>query len=242
MTVLAGDTDTVCDEGWAASLRPFVRQSGRPWFATPGNHEYYGGKIDGALDKIRPQAEAMGIRMLENEVVVAAGVRILCCTLWTDFRLHAGEDIVQAKLDASYCVGTSRYSFRVLDYWKIKVRANNFAKLRPIDTVRRHAQSVRWLDETLAIPFDGPTVVVTHHAPSPLCVPPGMLLVRSTCADVSRLDWLVEKHQPAAWIWGHVHETVPAFRIGRTQMVSNPRGYYPDKLNPTFRQSLVVEV
>jgi Icc-related predicted phosphoesterase len=91
-------------------------------------------------------------------------------------------------------------------------------------------------------PFDGPTVVVTHHAPSLLCVPASLLDDRMTAAYASRLDWLIEQHQPDLWVWGHIHEAVPPFRIGRTLMVSNPRGYVGQGVNPRFLPDPVVGV
>jgi hypothetical protein len=54
--------------------------------------------------------------------------------------------------------------------------------------------------------------------------------------------WLIEQHQPDLWIWGHIHEAVPPFKIGRTRMVSNPRGYVGQGVNPSFLPDLVVEV
>jgi len=37
--------------------------------------------------------------------------------------------------------------------------------LRPADLVETHAASQRWLQRELSEPFEGKTVVVTHHAP-----------------------------------------------------------------------------
>lgn len=93
----------------------------------------------------------------------------------------------------------------------------------------------------LAEPHDGPTVVVAHHAPSARCVPDHLREDRWTVAYASRLDDLIEETQPDAWVYGHVHEAVRPFRIGRTLLVSNPRGY-PDAPNPLYRPDLVVEV
>ncbi len=56
------------------------------------------------------------------------------------------------------------------------------------------------LDETLAIPFDGLTMAITHQAPPLRCVPPAPLMTRITCAGVSDLDWRIERHQPDAWV------------------------------------------
>ncbi len=58
----------------------------------------------------------------------------------------------------------------MVDYRKIRV-SPRYRKLLPEDTTLWHARSLRWLAEALAAPFDGSTVVVTHHAPSIRSVP-----------------------------------------------------------------------
>ncbi len=73
-------------------------------------------------------------------------------------------------------------------------------------------------------------------------MPPALLMIRTTYADVSDLDWLTERHQPDAWVWGHIHETVERFSIGRTRMISNPRGYDPKMLEADFNPAIVVLV
>jgi hypothetical protein len=39
----------------------------------------------------------------------------------------------------------------------------------------------------------------------------------------------------------HMHSSFD-YRIGLTRVVDNPRGYFPDELNPTFDPLLVVEI
>ena len=206
-----------------------------------GNHEFYGTQIDTAVAKMRLQAAEKGIVLLENDEVTVGNVRILGCSLWTDFKLFAGDDLALIKSDALHCVG-DRYSGGINDFRRIRVAADGFRRFRPLDAARLHAASVAWLDERLATPFDGPTVVVTHHAPSIRCVPEQWLSDRRTCAYASHLDWLIEKHVIAAWLYGHIHDPVPMFRIGRTVLASNPRGYFPDHLNPRFREDFTITV
>ena len=38
---------------------------------------------------------------------------------------------------------------------------------------------------------------------------------------------IIEKHQPALWVYGHTHECDDQM-IGRTRIISNQRGY-PDR-------------
>ncbi|TWB45834.1 metallophosphoesterase [Nitrospirillum pindoramense] len=174
---------------------------------------------------MRTALAAQGVTLLERDEAIVHGIRFLGCTLWTDVRLFAGDDLAQVRSDATTLVG-DRYSPRMTDYHAIRVAAGGYRKLRPLDTATVHQRSVTWLQERLAAPHNGPTVVVTHHAPSARCLPQGAAEDRFSAAYASRLDWLVEESGAAAWCYGHVHEP-PAeeIRIGRTRLVSNPRGY-----------------
>ena len=81
-----------------------------------------------------------------------------------------------------------------------------------------------WLRRQLAQPFDGPTVVVTHHAPSV-----------GSVADKYAADWLTPAFVsdlpeeffsvPALWVHGHTHTGFDYVR-GRCRVASNPRGYW----------------
>ncbi len=238
VTILAGDTFTknrCCPWDDAASY------FGHPVVMVPGNHEFYGGTLETTVPKLKTAGVAKSVTILDNEQIIVAGVRILGCTLWTDFRLFAGDDLDRVKDDANLCVGT-RYSSGLSDFRTIRVAKAGYRRFRPLDAALLHNASVSWLSERLVEPFDGPTVVVTHHAPSILCVPASLLEDRMTAGYASRLDWLIEQHQPDLWIWGHIHEAVPPFKIGRTRMVSNPRGYVGQGVNPSFLPDLVVEV
>jgi hypothetical protein len=59
-------------------------------------------------------------------------------------------------------------------------------RLLPSDTLAFQETAVAWLDQTLAEPHDGPTVVLTHHAPSPRSIPPfqseARIIARRTAA------------------------------------------------------------
>lgn len=208
---------------------------GCPVVAVLGNHEHYGGKVETTSAKTRQAAEARGVVLLENEEAVVAGCRVLGCTLWTDFRLFAGDDDVRMKMDAAHCVD------RLTDFRVVRVAKDGYRRFRPKDAAMLHLASVAWLRERLAQPFDGPTVVVTHHAPSARSIPPRFAEDRLSAAYASDLDGLVEEFSPALWVHGHVHESCD-YMLGGTRVVCNPRGYVPHEVNPAFRDDLVVEV
>jgi Icc-related predicted phosphoesterase len=93
----------------------------------------------------------------------------------------------------------------------------------------------------LAEPFDGKTVVVTHHAPSSQSVHPRYARDLLTPAFASNLENLVEGDRVALWIHGHMHESFD-YEIYGTRVVCNPRGYAPKALNEDFDQIYTIEI
>lgn len=238
LVILAGDIWT---KGRLSPWPDATAAFGAPVVLIPGNHEFYGAAIDTEVSRLKAMGTARSVTVLDNDEIIVNGIRVLGATLWADFRLFAGDNLAQVKSDAAHCVG-DRYSARMMDFWSIRVAKDGYRRFRPKDAALLHQQSVAWLRERLAVPFDGPTVVATHHAPSIRCLPDWARTDRFSCAYASHLDGLIETFQPDVWFWGHVHEAVAPFRIGRTLMASNPRGYAPGHLNPRFDPTMVVEV
>jgi calcineurin-like phosphoesterase family protein len=91
------------------------------------------------------------------------------------------------------------------------------------------------------VPFDGKTVVVTHHAPSSQSVHPRYANDLLTPAFASNLENLMDGDRAALWIHGHMHDPFD-YEIYGTRVVCSPRGYAPNSLTPEFRPDWVVEV
>jgi hypothetical protein len=114
--------------------------------------------------------------------------------------------------------------------------------MQPADTAAWHDDDTFWLRLNLATPFPGPTVVVTHMAPSPASVAPRFRDNILSAAFASDLEALVA--QADVWIHGHVHGSFD-YSIGACRVVCNPRGY-PQRNgspeNPCFDPHFVVAV
>lgn len=173
-----------------------------------GNHEFYKGHIDRTLTKMRDQA-APHVHILENESFVWQQTRFLGATAWTDF--SSTGDVVAA----------TRLAREWMNDFKV-IRANaSYRRLRPDDLVTRNQAARAWLAQELAKPFDGKTVVITHHAPTPRVAgdkQDGHL----NAAYSNHWPELIE--QADAWIFGHTHQAVDITFAG-CRIVSNPRGY-----------------
>lgn len=107
--------------------------------------------------------------------------------------------------------------------------------------MREHQASRAYLERVLAEPHDGPKVVVTHHAPSPLSLDPAHDQLNFCYA--SNLANLLEDVGPDLWVHGHIHRAVD-YTIGNTRIVSNPHGYRfePRERTNGFDPSLVIDV
>lgn len=95
------------------------------------------------------------MHVLENDELLLGSVRFLSCTLWSDFTAGGAEELERSM---AFCG-------RLLNDYELIAWSEDGRTLRPQDTRAPHLASRRWLAERLAVPHDGPTVVITHHAP-----------------------------------------------------------------------------
>lgn len=199
----------------------------------PGNHEYYGGIIQDVDDELASAARVAGIHFLQCGEVVLHGVRILGCTMWTDFMLTGGRFVSSAMNDVRR---------RISDYKMIRTRGLNGTShpLTPEDILDLHRQHVWWLTRKISEPFNGKTVVVTHHAPSSRSWPSDKPMDSIACAYASRLDRLMGPGVDL-WVHGHTHVQLD-YKVNGTRVVCNPRGYSPKALNKDFVNNMVIKV
>ena len=223
VVVLAGDTATGT-QGIELARKWFT---GRPVLYVAGNHEYYRESTPRLSRKLAEATRATRIRYLENAEAVLDGVRFLGCTLWTDFELFGERHSSMAAAQAA-----------MNDFRLIRVDPE-YRRFRPADARVSHLVSLDWLTSRLEAPFDGPTVVITHHAPSLRSVSPTFREHPATPAYASDLEWMLDG-RVALWIHGHTHVCLD-YEIGGTRVVSNQRGY-PDLPVDGFDPGRVVEV
>lgn len=233
LCVVAGDVLTRGPENSLQWLERMCAPRRMPVVFVAGNHEYYGGRFGFDLSRERARDLRLpGTHFLDDSVAVIGGVRFIGCTLWTDFELNGStaKDVAWAMRDVGGMLA---------DFVAIQDFSDSTGKLTTQRTKTMHERSRTFLKETLATPFDGPTVVVTHHAPHR-----GSLHSRwrdSTLNPgfVSDLEGLILAGQPDLWVHGHVHDSFD-YMVGRTRVVCNPKGYGDENL--AFDPSLVVEV
>jgi len=242
LVILAGDIHSPgrAAVAWAADQLP----PGAAAILVPGNHEYYGSTLAGEQAAMHAAArESAGrVHVLDGAGAVIGGVRFLGCTLWTDFALRidvpGADDPVS---DAAF--GLASCARALADFRRVDIDDGaNRRKLQPQDTQRLHARQRRWLLQSLREPFEGPTVVVTHHGPH-----------RSSLAPCHAADWVSTGFinelppefftVPVLWVHGHTHTSFD-YTIGGCRVVCNPHGYLVAQRdeNAHFRENMVVEI
>ncbi len=196
-----------------------------------GNHEFFGAELPETLDALRSAAKRFGVHFLEGDECVIEGTRFLGATLWTDYALYGSG---AAQLDRAMADAEEEMN----DFRMIKWSGGE--PLTP-DLVREmHCARVQWLADRLALPFAGPTVVITHHLPHRLSIHPKFEGTRYNPAFASDLDHLV-RPPVSLWIHGHTHASID-YVVNGTRVVCNPRGYLPHEPNLSFNPFGTVEL
>lgn len=225
VTILAGDIRRPAAEAmqWAADL-------GRPVLYVPGNHEFYGGAIPQVRQALARSAREYGIHLLDQGMLTIGGVRFVGATLWTDFALFGAEN-------RGLAMATSAKFMR--DF--VAIRNADGSVFTPADAAALFAEQYAWLAAALAQSFAGPTVVVTHHAPTPRSVHPRFAESPVSAAFVSDCSALMGR--AALWVHGHTHDSFD-YTVNGTRVVCNPRGYSAGGANENaqFDPCLCIEV
>jgi hypothetical protein len=141
-------------------------------------------------------------------------VRFVGASRWWDFDL-----LGTARREECMAFG-ERYLRHMNAYWRGQ----------PLHAEEVRALSIRhrrWLETTLAEPFDGRTVVVTHSGPSARSADPRYGLRPGTASFCNNDDDLFRFAD--LWIHGHLHcahdYSVVHTDGAQTRVVCNPRGY-----------------
>jgi hypothetical protein len=154
VVVLAGDIHKAIQApGWARSAF-----GSKPIVMVAGNHEFYRGHWDVALEDLRSEAREHGVHFLENDALDISGVRFLGCTLWVDFDYFGADARPRAM---------ARYEAALNDCRLIKASPQHlpagyepqYSRLTAQHVRARHQQSIRWLQAELT----RPTSLVRRH-------------------------------------------------------------------------------
>ncbi len=256
LLVLAGDIGSyqpgsllesmgIRDYGLARFSPLPVSEGGAGWptpvFFLPGNHEYDGLEFAQARASLRDTCERLGMVWLEQETLVLNGIRFVGSTLWTDFDALSTAAGGNNDVDFAGQLKAREKAFRAANFY---LKTNHaFREGQPMlaQEVREEGlKSQAWLRTALAEPFEGPTVVITHFAPSLLSADPRYGLVPGTAGFCNSLD---DSLMPLATLWlhGHLHCRCDYVKNG-CRVVANPLGYARKGEQDGFRDDLLIQV
>ncbi len=188
-----------------------------------GNHEFYNHDVETIITFFQT-LHLPNLHFLHNSAYQTPQIRFLGCPLWTDVNRQNTIDIQN--------IARSLNDFHVIQ--------NGYRPFTVEDSIERHLTSVAWLKKELKTPFDGKTVVITHHMPSMQSVVPKYKTSPLNYGFASNLDQFILDTQPDLWIHGHTHDSLD-YQLGTTHIICNPRGY-PHEVNPDFNPCLILDV
>lgn len=184
----------------------------------PGNHEYYGSNY-------QIWNTTFGEKLLTSDIYfttgtmecsIIDGVRFIYGTMWAD----GGKPIDHYNIQ-----------FGLNDFRHIRYNDSRFTVL---DMVNIFKQSKSQIEYYLQQPFDGKTVIVTHHLPSRRLVSARFWSTDGSdginggfvgdCTD------LINEYKIDHWLFGHTHCEIDS-QINDTHVITNPCGYVREMQN-----------
>lgn len=215
--VLAGDIgDLHSTETFFAYLRRL--NPALPILFILGNHEYFGHDFDDVVPLYQSLCTNYQIHLLDNAGYSQSDILFLGTTLWSNFQL-AGQ-IEKSMAWAQEHTGDCRFI--------TKKEHGVTQKLTSHDILAQFNQSYAFLQCEL-IKAQGhyrKIVVVSHFVPSRELIAP--VYRRNQTALMQSSYWnndLPELFKYVDyWCYGHSHNNIN-LRLGRTQFISNQRGY-----------------
>lgn len=201
----------------------------------PGNHEYDGLDFEQTHARLRATCARLGIEWLERRTLVIDGVRFIGTTLWADF-----DALTAPGANLASALNQRQRAFRAADFYLARnTTLRDGQPMLAADLRELGLACQRWLREALSVPFDGPTVVVTHFAPTLKSADPRYGLTPGTAGFCNALDDLL----PSATLWlhGHLH-CAHDYRVGGCRVVANPLGYGDKGEQVGFKPAWSIEV
>lgn len=186
----------------------------------PGNHEFYGGKINDGV-KMMKRYIPSSVKILNDEYIDIQNVRFVGSTLWTDF-----GNSVQNELAAQ--VGMADYRH---------IKESNGQNLVTHTIKKINANSAHFIFKTVE-DTDKKCVVISHHAPSFKSSDPRYPIDKLSSAFYNSYDFPIGIHHNLThWIHGHIH-CESDYMIDHCRVLCNPFGYRRYGENKTIEYSL----
>lgn len=220
--LLAGDIIPFAEIEKENDFFNFLSDSFEHTYWIPGNHEYYRSDISERTGAFHERIRS-NVSLLNNTAIEHKGIRFLFSTLWS--KINPALEFVILKSMADFrLIKNNGKTFTVDDYDQL------------------HEDCRAFLAKELTNVTNEKTIVVTHHLPTFFNYPEKYSYSELNTAFATELFELIEPSNVDHWIFGHSHEMVPDFKIGKTKLTTNQLGYveYGEHLN--FRENRLFEL
>lgn len=211
--LLAGDIIPFAEMEKENDFFNFLSENFEHTYWLPGNHEYYRSDITERTGSFHEKIRS-NVSLLNNTAIEHNGVRLLFSTLWSKIN-PALEFVIQKSMA----------DFRLIKNKGKKITVDDYDQL--------HEDCRAFLIKELSSVTNQKTIVVTHHLPTFFNYPEKYRYSEPNTAFATELFDLIERSNVDYWIFGHSHEGVPDFEIGKTTLTTNQLGYveYGEHLN-----------
>lgn len=213
--ILAGD---ICSKTCGDRLEPFLAYCSENWrhvIYVAGNHEYYtiAMHMEGVDEWLNSLCEKFpNVHYLQcNELNLNDKYVVLGCTLWSE-------------IDPLVPMATLK---QMNDFRRILVQPGQI--MTPESYNCLHAEHSKWLIEAVKknLKKDKTVIVVTHHLPTYLLIPPQFAKDPLNCCFASEVARKMELG-PHAWFYGHTHTSAMHHYNGTIYYI-NALGYPGEK-------------
>jgi len=220
--LLAGDILPFTDIEKENDFFNFLSDSFEHTYWIPGNHEYYRSDITERTGTFHEQIRS-NVSLLNNSIIQHKDIRFVFSTLWS--KLDLTKEWVIKKTMA--------------DFHLIRKNGN---KINVDDYNELHEEALTFIKNQLP-PDDGKkTIVVSHHIPTFYNYPEKYRHSELNSAFATELFDLIEASNVDYWIFGHSHEVVPDFKVGKTTLTTNQLGYVEYGENRLFSEIKTLEI
>jgi predicted phosphohydrolase len=145
-----------------------------------GNHEYYDDNIDDTNNKIdKICSKYTNVHYINNKIFTYNNITFVGTTLWS-------------------LVDDTDHIYELKDYKQIK-------DFTPIKAKELCELNINFINEQLK---NNKCIIISHHAPSYICIPDKFTNDFFNCCFASHLDYLFENKNLLGWIFGHTHYNI----------------------------------
>jgi len=194
----------------------------RQVYWVPGNHEYYHSNL---AERSGSFSEAIlpNVSLANNVVVEEEGIKLILSTLWSKIG-DGNHGMIEYNMQ----------DFRLItnNGWKFTVEVYN----------EEHKKCVDFITKALNTEANNKTLVLTHHIPTYKNYPERFRNDVLNDAFAVELYNLIETTGPDFWIYGHHHQHIPEFEIGKTKLLNNQLGYVQFGENKGFNFTKTIEI